>query len=255
MQSLPDDVFQELQQQRTSQGQAKARQDRSSYPERGAGVPGGRQESKASLPLASEDSTYARGSPPSTSFFGSAFGASLRPAGQETSGRGYGAQGQAQSATPAGVAARVRSRVGSRTPGAAPWTPTAETVPSQLVGGRVGTDADVLTIDFSTNTASKFHDGTASRERLTFDRGPSLLSPSSLLRYVEVTAHNLFWLTKVVQSRRRPISGIYSATRSVSAADAYHANITGLISFNTIVVFEEIVCQQFRSSAPQPQRR
>lgn len=144
MQHVPGDVLQELQQQREGEeesGSGRARAARERGPE-GSGRPP--ETSQASLSVASEDSAHPTTSP-SPSFLGYATGHS-RYSRPEIPRRRSGRYPEAHSTSQAPVAIppQVGPRAGSRTTTSPPWPSTAETVPSQLVGGRAGTDASFL---------------------------------------------------------------------------------------------------------------
>ncbi|KAK0940315.1 hypothetical protein LTR29_008054 [Friedmanniomyces endolithicus] len=84
---------------------------------------------------------YAESSSPSTPFLGEAFW-QTREFAPETPGRGHGDVPDEWQLSPQG--AWVRPGSGRRAAPSPPRSPAAETVPSQLLGGRAGSDADIL---------------------------------------------------------------------------------------------------------------
>ncbi|KAK0290409.1 hypothetical protein LTR35_002352 [Friedmanniomyces endolithicus] len=84
---------------------------------------------------------YAESSSPSTPFLGEAFW-QTREFAPETPGRGHGDVPDEWQLSPQG--AWVRPGSGRRAAPSPPRSPAAETVPSQLLGGRAGSDANIL---------------------------------------------------------------------------------------------------------------
>ncbi len=141
MQRVSSDVLQELQHQ--GEGQAQQQSCTGGAESGGRGGVGSLTSSTSapSLALTAADSPYAESSSPSTPFLGETFW-QTREFAPETAGRGHGDVPDEWQLSPQGAWVRPGSGRGAApTP---PRSPAAETVPSQLLGGRAGSHADVL---------------------------------------------------------------------------------------------------------------
>ncbi|KAK0284889.1 hypothetical protein LTR35_000224 [Friedmanniomyces endolithicus] len=141
MQRVSSDVLQELQHQGEGQAQQQGRAGGAEGGGRGGVGPLTSPTSAPSLAFTAPDSPYAESSSPPTPFLGKTFW-QTREFAPETPGRGHGDVPDEWQLSPQG--AWVRPGSGRRaTPSPSP-SPAAETVPSQLLGGRAGSDADFL---------------------------------------------------------------------------------------------------------------
>ncbi|KAK4967900.1 hypothetical protein LTR42_010228 [Elasticomyces elasticus] len=143
MQRVSVDVLQELQHQRKGQTQQQGRASRAeSGGRRGMGSLPSPTHSP-SLALPSSDISRPESSPPTTSFFDEAFWPA-REFPSQVSARGGERDVSNEWQSPLPGRQCLRPGSGSRSPPSPPRSPTAETVPSQLLGGRAGTNAHLL---------------------------------------------------------------------------------------------------------------
>jgi len=186
MQHLPDHVFQKLQQQREGQAGQESGEPRSRGERSGRRSTGSPTSTEAPLALTAADLAHARlpPSPPAT-LLGETI-RSLPPQAEpnEASRRRPRAFFDWQQSSPS-RAFPERDRLGSgpRAPTPSPWPPTAETVPSQLLGGGVGSDADVLTSKESPESVTSTIEYHAAQKESTAEHLRTLLSPQSPSRY------------------------------------------------------------------------
>ncbi|KAK0967027.1 hypothetical protein LTS16_007218 [Friedmanniomyces endolithicus] len=141
MQRVSSDVLQELQHQGERQAQQQSRTSGAEGGGRGGVGSHASPTSTPSLALAAADSPYAESPSPSTPFLGETFW-QTREFPPETAGRGRGNVPDEWQLSPQG--AWVRSGSGRRATPTPPRSPAAETVPSQLLGGCAGSDANFL---------------------------------------------------------------------------------------------------------------
>lgn len=158
MQCSTGNVFQELQQQgTTSQEGESAAEGRA----QAGGGRGGDRRVPPSPSLETSSSFFPEDSPhtqsPTPSFFREAAGSSRYQGSQDPRGRrGSLIDAQSTSEASRGSTTRIRPAAGSR-PAGTPFGPsTGETVPSQLLGGRAGTDADVFVNSQLSNYALEY---------------------------------------------------------------------------------------------------
>ena len=182
MQRLADHVLQAP--QFPGEGQEKGRRQGAGGAEEARGTRDSRRDGpqgETSFAFSAADSPH---SPSPFSAQASYFGGATGPTGVSGSEVPRGrSRGPSQVTTEMSnwLPAHIRSRTGSRALDPPSWTPTAETVPPQLVGGRFGTDADVLVTRASTNSVAS---GKASRKSTVANHVRLMLSPSWTTWYV-----------------------------------------------------------------------
>lgn len=179
MQSLPGDVLPQREQQGKAKVEERRRRSRST-------TEGGREmdsrehhSPETLLALAPADRSYASPTPQPPTFFGSP--ASTRPRGRTGAVRPSLSPTQP---SPVGVETRIRPPLGQRTQTPPPRPRTAETVPSQLIGGRAGSDARRLrrsgNMGLESDNSDKLEDDQARarrhRQQYVFDIRPVLRS-------------------------------------------------------------------------------
>lgn len=197
MQHLSDDVLQELQQQGTRQAQQQGRRSGSSS----SGGRGGRSSSasEASLSLTATHSSHATSSPsPTASLLGETFKSPRKPSqAQEKSRRGSRAGLSTWQPSTGSQQARSRPGSGSRASRAPPRPSAAGPLPPQLLGGRAGPNADVLTAKATPESGAL----TADHHTSTAIQSHSLLSPSWSTQYISCSPQRETTLTTPIDMK------------------------------------------------------
>ena len=147
MQHVPSGVFQKLQQQRESQTRQEGRELGSDDARRSRGYKRPHAPSSSPVSLSTTDLALASLSSSETSLHREPKAQSLRrpQAQRETSRRRLRTKSSSEQPIPSGAGSvHQRSGPGSRTPSPTPRESASTQVPSQLLGGRAGSNASVL---------------------------------------------------------------------------------------------------------------